>query len=155
MGSVKKKVCVWWNYHHVFHTFLHACHNFINLCFYNADKLKFVCLTSIINPCSFCRNALRFLAINKCQFYIFCLISLTLNWHYPFLAPTCMRARRHQEYLISSLHQVIRILCNLICVFKVEFFRNSGMNYRKEITYLGILCKNFHFWYGSERNTRI
>ena len=49
--------------------------------------------------------------------YFLPLISLTLNWHYPFLAPTCMRARRHQNYLISTLHQVIRILCNPICVF--------------------------------------
>ena len=35
-----------------------------------------------------------------------------------YLAPNCMRARRHQESLISSLHQVIWILCNPICVFK-------------------------------------
>ena len=37
-----------------------------------------------------------------------------------YLAPTCMRARRHQESLISTLHQVIRILCNQNCVFKWE-----------------------------------
>ena len=35
-----------------------------------------------------------------------------------YLAPTYMRAGRHQEPLISSLHLVIRILCNLICLFK-------------------------------------
>ena len=48
--------------------------------------------------------------------YLLPSISLTLNRHYPFLAPTCMRAKRHQEYLISTLHQVIRISCNPICV---------------------------------------
>ena len=30
---------------------------------------------------------------------------------------------------------------------KADFFRNSGMKYQKKITYLGILCKNFHVFY--------
>ena len=36
-----------------------------------------------------------------------------------YLAPTCMGARRHQESLVSSLHLVIRILSNPMCVFKI------------------------------------
>ena len=38
---------------------------------------------------------------------------------------------------------------------KAELFHNSSMKYRKKISYLGILCKNIHIWYESERNTRI
>ena len=53
--------------------------NLINLCFYSADKVKFVCLTTIINFAFFVVLHYFFLSINKCQFYSFCLISLTLN----------------------------------------------------------------------------
>ena len=127
MRSVKKKVCVWWNDNYVYHTFLHVCHNIINLCFYNADKVKIVCLTHII---IFCCIVLLF-SLNKQMpiLYLLPLISLTLNWQYPFLTPTCMSARRHQKYLISILHQVIRILCNPSCVFNPDldlwFMRQS------------------------------
>ena len=40
-------------------------------------------------------------------------------------------------------------------ILKAELFRNSGMKYRKKITYLDILCNFFFFCYESETNTRI
>ena len=39
-GKCQKESLCLMKLSHVFHTFLHACHNFINLCFYNADKVN-------------------------------------------------------------------------------------------------------------------
>ena len=55
----------------------------------------------------------------------------------------------------SNVWNAVENKCYTKIILKAELFRNSGMKYRKKITYLGILCKNFHVWYDSERNTRI
>ena len=63
-----------------------------------------------------------------------------------------MRARWHQEYLIYTLHQVIRMLCNPICVF------NNFMQIWECIFLKTVLCQqNFrkyiycwNFWWNSD-----
>ena len=64
----------------------------------------------------------------------------TASIKYKFTYTTFLTAEDKQIW-----HNFISILLCSIIIIKAEFFRNSVMNYRKKITYLGILCKIFHF----------
>ena len=51
-----------------------------------------------------------------------------------YLARICMRARIHLESLISTLHHVIRILCNQMCVYNRLLANNSIITKQTEIS---------------------